>query len=498
MGIAEPTGNRAAEPAEGIALMKRTTWITAACLSTASMLLGATALVAAEPDKTAAKTPPEAAANTRDALIFRDGKIIYGKITGETPTTVKLKGDVKGIAFEAEYQKSEILDIKRGLPGEADKTTAAADPKTPERRVDAAAADPDAKRVYVMELTGKFGRDISQTPIRDAVEDARKQRADVIIIVMQNDWDLVKGLEEKTDDQAAFDELFRAEDMAPVITKGIPEKWQTQPRVVFWVKKAMGGAAFLPLICKDIYFHPDGKMGGIGNLTKLFGQTGDEVVRQKQYSLRMGHAEGLANTGGYDYRIVRAMATPEYVLSVSFEGGRPVYHERLPEGPNETLLTDDGKDSNQDTDKEIVAGEGNDVLTLNAKLARDLRISQGTVETLDDLLFELGLSRNTVLVNKGKEDYFTKQWTEGVKSAIRNIQKLRAQVNEVQIGGDYPQRTKARGQRKKLLNDMKAIIRRYAEIFGEEQALQMISQIDTEINVLDQDQQKDANENRRK
>ncbi|MCC6676688.1 MAG: hypothetical protein IT436_06050 [Phycisphaerales bacterium] len=481
--------------------MKRTAWIAAACFAVSATFMGASALRAAEPDKpsstTAAKTPPEAAANTRDALIFRDGKVIYGKITGETASTVKLKGDVKGIAFEAEYQKSEILEIKRGLPAEADAKAAGADPKEPERKPDAA-ADPDAKRVYVMELTGKFGRDISQTPIRESLEDARKQRADVVVIILQNDWDLVKGMAEKTDDQAAFDELFRAEDMAPVITKGIPEKWQTQPKVVFWVKKAMGGAAFLPLICKDIYFHPDGKMGGIGNLTKLFGQTGDEVVRQKQYSLRMGHAEGLANTGGYDYRIVRAMATPEYVLSVSYEGGRPVYHERLPQGPDETLLTDDAKDTNQDTDREIVAGEGNDVLTLNAKLARDLQISKGTVETLDDLLFELGLSRNTVVVNKGKEGYFTKQWSEGVKNALRNLRKLREQVNEVQMGGDYPQRTKARGQRKKLLNDMKAIIRRYAEIFGEEQALQLISQIDTEINVLDQDQQKDANDNRRK
>lgn len=478
--------------------MKRNSWIAAACLAVAASLVGATAIRAGEPDKKAEKTPPEAAANTRDALIFRDGKVIYGKITAESATTVTLKGDVKGIAFEAQYQKSDILDIKRGLPAETESTPAEAGSKEPERRADPATTDPDAKRVYVMELTGKFGRDISQTPIRDALEDARKQRADVVVVILQNDWDLVKGLEEKTDDQAAFDELFRAEDMAPVFTKGIPEKWQNPPKVVFWVKKAMGGAAFLPLICGDIYFHPDGKMGGIGNLTKLFGQMGDEVVRQKQYSLRMGHAEGLANVGGYDYRLVRAMATPEYVLSVAYEGGRPVYHERLPEGPDEILLTDDGKDTNQDTDKEIVAGEGNDVLTLNAKLARDLQVSKGTVETLDDLLFELGMSRNTVVVNKGKEGYFTKQWSDGVESALRNLRRLRERVNEIQITGEYTDRTRARGQRKKLLNDMKAIIRRYAEIFGQEQSLQMISQIDTEINVLDQEQQKDANDNRRK
>lgn len=489
--------------------MKRSVWITAACFVSAAILSATSGLAFAQPDnKPAGKAPPkqEEAANTHDVLLFRDGKMLYGKIVSETATTIRLKSEQKvstgkGIPFETDFKKADILKIDRNVPianapKASDTDTPSASADIPKKTTDAA-VDPDAKRVYVMELTGRFGRDISQTPIREALDDARRQNADYVVVVLQNDWDLANRGDELDDDAAAFDELFRAEDMAPIFTKEIPEKWRNQPKVIFWVKKAMGGAAFLPLICSDIYFHPEAKMGGIGNLTRLFNQ-GDEVVKQKQYSLRMGHAEGLANTGGYDYRLVRAMATTEYVLSVSYEGGKPVYHERMPEGPAETLLTDDGKNSSQDTDKDVVAGEGNDVLTLNAKLARDLQISKGTVETLDDLLFELGISRHAVVLNQGKEGQYTKAWATAVKNSIVQFRKLRQQVDEIPVTGNFNERARARGQKKKLLNDMKAIVRRFAEIMGEERALQVISDIDTEINVLDQQQQKDALDNRKR
>lgn len=457
--------------------------------------------VAAAGQQPAGEKKAEPAASGKDVVLMRNGQRYVGKILSETDTTVKMRFELSGITGETELAKNEILKIERASAADAsastDKTaTGPANPPEPAKPAKPSTDDEGKQKVYYMELTGKFGKDISQTPLRDAMDDAKKLGASTVIVYLENDWSLFQGMQEKGDDTAAFDELFRAEDMEGVFSDDL-RQWPTPPRIVFWVKKAMGGAAFLPLVCPDIYFHSEGRMGGIGNLTHLFGSTGDEVVRQKQYSLRLGHAEGMANKGGYDPVLVRAMAIPEIVLSVRFEGGKPIYFEgRLPQGPDEYLLTDDGKDSNKDTDAQLVKGEGNDVLTLNAKLAKDLLVSKGTVDTRDDLMFELGLQRSGVIV-EGRGKQIMKAWRDGVDAAIRDIPKLRGQAAEIQVSGSFQERSKARGQKKRLLMQVQSLLKKYKEVFGG-QADQMISSLNIDIEGLDQDQQRDYNEERRR
>jgi hypothetical protein len=323
-----------------------------------------------------------------------------------------------------------------------------------------------AKKVYVITLDGIFGEDISQTPIRQAVKDAKAQDADVIIFILENDWS-VQGApieEERKDDEGNFDELFRAEEMETTFTEEIENSWTKQPQVVFWVKKAMGGAAFLPFNCKTIYFSSEAKMGGIGHLNRQFGQMGDQVVREKQFSLRLGHAEGRAIKGGYAPQIIRAMARDEYILSYSMSGGSPVFHERMPESDTETLLTDDGKDDREDTIQLLARGEGNDCLTLTPKLAYDLGISRGTVDSMQDLIFQLGLARDHVML-KARSPQIMKSWKDGIAKAKRDLPRLWREYNQVQVAapGGYQQRNQARGKRTAILNEMLAIIRRYEE-----------------------------------
>ena len=349
-----------------------------------------------------------------------------------------------------------------------------------------------------MELSGHFGWDISQTPIRDCMKEAVKGGADYVIVIMNNDWS--QGPKELSEDRkpedAAFDELFRAEDMDDIFSTDL-RSYDKPPKVVFWVKRAMGGGAFLPLVCPTMYFSSDGKLGGIGNLTKLFGGTGDEVVRQKQYSLRLKHAEGIANTGGYSIQLLRAMAIPEFVLTVAYPNGDPVLYERMPEGPGEFLLTDDGMEANTDTAKALEAGEGNDVLTLTAKLAQDLRVSKGTVDDIDQLKFELGISRSGVEV-KSRAKQIMEGWSTGLEQAMRDLRRLRGEANAIQLGGDFTQRTRARGQKKQILQKMQGILKKYGEVFGEERRLGMDSDLQREIDLLDHDQTLDLQQQRRK
>jgi hypothetical protein len=227
----------------------------------------------------------------------------------------------------------------------------------------------------------------------------------------------------------------------------------------------MAGAAFLPFSCRDIYFFSDGKMGGIGHLDKIFDGVGDEVARQKQYSLRLTRAEGLAIAGGYDPRIVRAMAWTEYVLSVRFEGGRPVFIEGQPERDGDILLANNGRDDAQkDTIEALARGEGKNVLTLKADIALKLGVSKGTADSVSDLMYLLGISRNHEIL-KTQSDQIMKAWRDGIDNAKRSLRRLARDFEQVQVGGDYRERTAARGRQIRIIEEMQNIIKRYEEAF---------------------------------
>jgi hypothetical protein len=228
-------------------------------------------------------------------------------------------------------------------------------------------------------------------------------------------------------------------------------------RVVFWVEQAMGGAAFLPFLSKEIYFTSVARMGGIGNLGEAFEGRGDEVVRQKQRSLRLGHAKGIAAVGGYDSRIVEAMSIRDTVLSVTFEDGKPKLLDRMPENPGEVLLTDDGKGINADTMEQRVANTGNDVLTLNAKVARDIGVSKGTADTRDELLFQMGIDRVAELVPEKQSEGIMKAFSQQLYNSKQRLRAIMEEYSEIPEGSNYNERTANRGRRIRLINEAIAI-----------------------------------------
>ena len=421
--------------------------------------------VHAEPQPAAA-----AAEEGPDTLIFKDGKVFKGTVVSETATTVKFKGKVSGIAFETDYNKSDILSIKKG-EHKPEAAGAAKDPNAvkpvsgePMKKEDASASADGKNKYYWVQLHGEIGSQISETPLREAVRDARQLGADTIIIDYNPVWELNErsALPELT---ANFDELFRAERIAEIFTDDIPKDWAKQPRIAMWVKNAMGGGVFLPIVCKENYFSSDATMGGLGNLGGMFGGTGDEIVRKKQESLRLGHAEGWCIEGGYDFRLIRAMCYREFVLSYRNNEGKVELFEGYPTNVGEELLTDDGKDQNSDGLDSILRGTGNDVLTINARLAEILGVSRKTVDTRDDLLAAMDIALNSVEL-KGRAKNIMKDWDNGVQNTKRQLLKLMDDFRDirVQAPGDYAARSKARGQQRSVLEQMVRLLKgKYGE-----------------------------------
>lgn len=453
--------------------------------------VGATGIGAsvAAPVAVSAGDPP-------DQLVFKDGRVIKGRVLEETETQVRFLVIVAGIEGEQTYNKADLLAIDRGPEDSGTKAATVNadngdDADRPEPAVDAS-----APAVYVVNIEGYFGRDITPTAVRQIAKDIVKHRPQYVILAIDNAWGTLGG-QEFGDDVNQFDQLWLTEDIEPILTKELPETLGYKPQYVAWVKNAMGGAAFLPLNFKTIYFSSEGRIGGIGRLEEIFGSTGDERVREKQFSLRLGHARGMALNGGYDARIIEAMARTEYVLSYRIDNGKPVLIEGEPNPDlNEVILTDDGQGENEDTIQERARGQGNDNLTITADIAKTIGISKGTVDDLDSLLFELEIDRNYRLID-AREERIREQWTRSVENAERQLRDLRQEFDEIQVAGERRERQAARSRQIATLRKMISILERYKEVIGVRmfrmppQGMWDIPTMETIIEQITQEQMKD-------
>ncbi|MBL8746032.1 MAG: hypothetical protein JNK58_06715 [Phycisphaerae bacterium] len=457
-----------------------------------------------------------------DRVVLRSGKVVDGLILEETETQITMTVVVAGISAKTTYPKSDILEIKRGnnVKPADDAAVKAAETTTPaalEKPADTKPAtdtlakddDPDLTRLYLVKLEGRFGSDIAKTTLANLFSEADKELGDAVpgagtmqgktvvdpskrdrnIIVLKLDT----GSEGRSD-------LFKAEDIVPVVKEQIVDRGR---RVVFWIQRATGWAAVFPFVSPDIYFTPDGRLGGVSDLDEF--DIGDHLVNEKQISLRIGHAEGFLIKGGYGEHIpaLHAMLRKQEWLYVKFEGGKPIYLERELEesdGDGWTLLSDDGAGDNKDES----ALSGNDLFLLEPDWAEKLGISDGTAATIDDLAFRLGVHRHYKTIEKNKAQKAVDAWKSGIADAIKDINpqqteqrrlgRLWREINELPAGSDFDERKKSRGKKITLLRQIRSIISKYAEVFDADGTWR--SRIDVDLAKLQQEAEEDARQNR--
>ncbi|MEL6796612.1 MAG: hypothetical protein AAFO89_07275 [Planctomycetota bacterium] len=439
-----------------------------------------------------------AAAEPTHELLLTNGDTLSVQILEETETQIKVNVFYGTLSAPRTFQRSEIITTTALA---ADGTAKDDAPAVADTRSTSNERSADAVPVYAFELDGELGWNISPTPLRDKMERAREAGAEVIIVKLDNirrgqpEW-LNEAL---IDDMANFDTLFFAEQLVPALTTEVRADWDDQPQIVFWVDRAMEGMAFIPLLKPDIYFTSDGRMGGVGNLDELFGSTGDEVVRDKQKSLRQGQVEGYAIEGGHDTAIVRAMTKSTISLWYRLENGLPVFDERTdnspPLGGGWIQLTDDGQDERQDTDRQVVRLEGNDTLTLDADTAFKIGFSDGTANSMDDLLFELGIEDRAYIIDDADGDGLAdgserigQTWTRGLTSALRTLRNIDRDIANIRIpenAGDRAQQIRE-SQTLRILRRAIQLLNRYEEVFDPNEQWRVdlelrIQQIENEI-----------------
>jgi hypothetical protein len=383
-----------------------------------------------------------------------------------------------------------IPSLAMAQPGDEGAASAAnAEPAMKEKNVDKW-EDPETTRIYVIPFRGEFGRDFSQTPMKRAMAEAKKEKPDIILLVFDASY-TIDG--ETYDDyaqfqgQASWNAVFRAAELATIFNddfrsdKEFVNRKGEKPRIIGWVKKAMGPSAFLCLAMSELYFAENARVGGVGYLNFLFAGRGDEVVREKQRSLRMGKFEGLMSAAGYPTRIARAMSRSDGLLSYSMRGGKPVFFEDL---TGDNILMDGGDPDRRDTMEDLVRLRGNDVLTLNATTARDLGISRGTVNSEDELVSTLGVERSYA-VRGEKALRILSQWSREISSAEGRVLRNIREFQRIQINGRTPaERNAQRGRQLGILNNVKRDLEKYEEAISPDTIQGAPKEITSEINVI--------------
>lgn len=482
--------------------MKRTTGACALAFALAATG-AATAVAAYEPPAGDPKQGEEEVKTDQVELVFKSGNTVKGTLISEDDASIKVRVSVAGISAETSYAKGDILAINRNLPVDGgDKPVE----KKPSKKQPLGTVTGEFKggegdpKVYFLTLKGRFGRDVNVTPLEEIVADIKKHQPDFLIIKYDHTVQPMQDgeIREFLPNTEGLQQQSLADRLGLVLYDSIylnPE-WEKKPQMVAWVHRALGGATYLPFISPKIYYTSDGLHGGLGLLDRVFGHA-DEVVREKWRGAMLAGAEGMAIRGGHDPRLVRAMLRTDMVLSYKVEGGEAVLMERMPQGPSEFLLTDDGREENADSIQDIVRFKGNDALMLDAETAQRIGLSSGTADTLDELMVQLGVTGTFNLI-KGDSEKIIEKWGKEIDNAEVNFRRLWRDFEraaQVEPPGGYKERSEARSRMISILRQVKSLVARYKESIDPEEIDgapdNWMLQLDYMIDQLQQDQRRD-------
>jgi hypothetical protein len=259
----------------------------------------------------------------------------------------------------------------------------------------AATASP---KVYVFPMDGQMGTDISEPIFKTLIEDVKKQKPDIVVLRLKSaDVDRINHLRNDNPNEFGLvNEITTYRDMV----KSVHDELRDLPQVM-WVEDAVGVSGLAALAWQRMYMKSDARLGGLNQFKDMVeAQWQDADVRSKMVAAWTGIMKGLVQLGRHPDTLADAMIFAERTLSVNFEG-------RGAKWVGDTSGT------------WVVDSSEERAVRFEAPVAEEILLSDGTADTLDDLVFLLGY-REYTKVDTGEKlaKQYTDDWRKGMKNVL--------------------------------------------------------------------------------
>ncbi|RLS86761.1 MAG: hypothetical protein DWI10_10640 [Planctomycetota bacterium] len=284
-----------------------------------------------------------------------------------------------------------------------------------------------APKIYVFPMEGQMGTDISPQLVDIMIKDIKKQKPDILVMQLKS-ADIDRNDYLKNDDPKEFGKPMIEEyrDMVRKIHEDLPEIPQ-----IMWVEDSVGFSSLIALGWPNMYMKSDARLWGLQGVARLAGGWTDPDVAAKMLAAWTGIGKGIIQIGGYPLELGDAMIFPERLLSVKFDGRTVAW-------------------LNDTTGVWIVDGSNEGVVNFEATIAEDTLLSDGTADSLDDLMFLLGYREYTQTESGPK---LAKQYVADWRKALERCEELAGEIESMEptVQG----LTKAKGALEKILAAMK-------------------------------------------
>ena len=321
--------------------------------------------------------------------------------------------------------------------------------------------------VYTIELDGQMGTDIHEDLMEKIVEDAKEVQPDVIVLKM-NSADYNKNYHLMNPDRKEFGK-FKLDEYVEMIRNFKNEL--SDIRQVIWVEDSVGVASLIAMSWCEMYMSPGARLWGLQKLHDVAQNWSDEDVREKMEAAWEGMGKGffeMGCKGEFAKELGDAMMDPENQLSANFKGRKVIW-----------LSNFDGLWGIDNSDEQVA--------NFDAETAEDTMLSDGTVESLEDLMFLLGY-REFAHNTQGDEiaAKYKEQWRRAYKKCLSTYEDMQAGRGMGNSTDPVRQLMARKRMLDELLRQMKrynAVERRMEDEYGltVDRLKGMIEQIEDEI-----------------
>ena len=150
-------------------------------------------------------------------------------------------------------------------------------------------------KVYVFPLIGQMGTDISEPIFKKLIEDAKKQKPDILVLKLKSaDIDRINHL--RNDNPVEFGLVNKMTEYRDMM-KSVHDDLSDIPQVM-WVEDSVGVSGLAALAWDRMYMFSDARLGGLYQFKEMVeSQWDDADVRSKMVAAWTGIMKGLTQLG---------------------------------------------------------------------------------------------------------------------------------------------------------------------------------------------------------